>query len=173
MAAEIWKPVACYEGLYEVSNLGRVKSLGRIDRFYRRWKSCILKPHTVGKNYLAVSLSNGGKVRSIRIHRLVAEAFIPNPSNKPQVNHKDGNKANNAASNLEWSTNSENQLHARETGLNCLTKNNLVHSKPVECCHPHSGKRETFRTGKVETPGGHAHQKFFQKRIHGCFKTGK
>lgn len=140
MAVEIWKPVAGFEGLYEVSNMGRVKSLGRIDRFNKRWEERILWPHLVGKNYLAVSLCKDGKVSSRKIHRLVAETFIPNPGRKPQVNHKDGNKENNAASNLEWSTNSENQLHARKNGLNPLTKNNPVHSKPVDCCNRHTGK---------------------------------
>lgn len=137
---EAWKDIAGYEGLYQVSNFGRVKSLGRIDRFNKKWDARILIPHCVGKNYLAVGLCKDGVVKSRRVHRLVAEAFIPNPQGKPQVNHKDGNKGNNFASNLEWSTNSENQIHARKTGLNCLTKNNRVHSKAVDYCNRHTGE---------------------------------
>lgn len=68
--------------------------------------------------YLGVTLYNNGEGSKKRIHRLVAEAFIPNPDNKPDINHKDGNKTNNSVDNLEWVTKSENMLHAYQTGLN-------------------------------------------------------
>ena len=92
---EHWKSIAEYEGLYEVSDLGRVKSL-------KYGKEKILKPrkHTCG--YLHVCLYKDGKVEQPKIHRLVAEAFIPNPNNLYTVNHKDEVKTNNVASNLEW-----------------------------------------------------------------------
>lgn len=95
MKKEYWKPVVGYEGLYEVSNWGRVKSL-------KFGKERILKPCTNRYGYLFVKLCKDGKVKPFTVHRLVAEAFLPNPDNLPQVNHKDENKQNNIVSNLEW-----------------------------------------------------------------------
>lgn len=100
MEKEIWKPVKGYEGVYEVSNLGRVRRLWPISGHYRmlrpflRWK--------FPRDYVAVNLSKGNNVRTLSVHRLVAEAFIPNPMGLPQVNHKDENKTNNCVDNLEW-----------------------------------------------------------------------
>jgi len=107
---EIWKDVNGYEGLYQVSNLGRVESL-------QRDVNLILKPRLRRDGYLIVSLSKNGKVKSKPIHRLVATAFIPNPDNKKTVNHKDGNKLNNHVTNLEWNTSSENNKHAYNIGI--------------------------------------------------------
>lgn len=110
-----------YEGLYEVSDLGRVKSLGRTIQIHREnyttrvWKEKILKPK-ISSKYHRVWLCTGSNKRIYGIHRLVAEAFIPNPENKPQVNHIDGNPANNLLSNLEWVTQSENTRHAVSIG---------------------------------------------------------
>lgn len=104
---EIWRDIKGYEGIYQVSSKGRVKSLERvtvdsIGRKHHR-KERILKDHMY-KGYLYVRLYDGPK----RIHRLVAEVFIPNLENKPQVNHKDENKTNNKVENLEWMTAKEN-----------------------------------------------------------------
>lgn len=118
---EIWKDVAGYEGLYKVSSQGRVKSLLRTnigsDGRNRTFKEKILKPVHDGKGYFQVSLCKNGKAKMFLIHRLVSLAFIPNPYNKPEVNHKDGDKARNDVSNLEWNTGSENIKHAFDTGL--------------------------------------------------------
>lgn len=96
---EIWKDIKDYEGLYQVSNLGRVKSL-RYDR--------IMKLRTDYRGYLDVLISVKSKTKRYKVHRLVAEAFIPNPNNLPQVNHIDENKQNNNLTNLEWCTNEYN-----------------------------------------------------------------
>lgn len=107
---EEWRDIVGYEGIYEVSSLGRVKSLPW-DGHHKT--EIILKPYKMRSGYLQVSLySNGGGQKRYLIHRLVAMAFLNNPDNLPQVNHIDGNKANNALSNLEWTTVSENNLHA-------------------------------------------------------------
>lgn len=98
---EIWKDVVGYEGLYQVSNLGRVKSLERIDNLNHFRKGKILIQH-IYNGYLYVSLCKNGKIKMYRVHRLVAQAFIPNPNNLPQVNHKDENKTNNCVLNLEY-----------------------------------------------------------------------
>ena len=92
---ETWKAIADYEGIYEVSDLGRVRSLK-----YGREK--ILKPGKAAGGYLFVKLYKDGKVEQPKIHRLVAEAFIQNPNNLDTVNHKDEVKTNNTVSNLEW-----------------------------------------------------------------------
>lgn len=121
---EIWKDVKDYEGLYQVSSLGRIKSLpkyvicGNGNMAERLIDEKILKQTTVTKcGYKKVSLTKDKKQRTYILHRLVADAFIPNPENKPQVNHKDGIKTNNNFENLEWVTPSENQIHALKLGL--------------------------------------------------------
>lgn len=103
---EIWKDIQGYEGIYKVSNLGNVKSC-----FREGTKGGLLKK--VERNhYFRARLWKNGKVKTIGIHRLVAQAFIPNVDNKPCINHKDGNKQNNVVTNLEWVTYSENALHS-------------------------------------------------------------
>lgn len=118
---EIWKDVNGYEGHYQVSNYGQVRSVDRIVvRMYRGGFSKagkIVKPYVTPKGYLRIQLSKDGKLKNFMVHRLVALAFIENPNNKPEVNHKDGNKRNNFLENLEWVTSSENQIHAYDTGL--------------------------------------------------------
>lgn len=115
---EIWKPVVGYEGLYEVSNLGRVKSL---------ITSRILKPgrHNIG--YLIVSLTINKKSRMRYVHRLVAEAFIPNPDNLSVINHKDEDKTNNHYLNLEWCTQKYNNHYSKVWEKSSLIKN----KKPI------------------------------------------
>lgn len=97
---EIWKDIEGYEGLYQVSNFGRVKSLGRFKK-NNQIKEKILKPRINSSGYKQVSLYNKFQ-KTYSVHRLVAKAFIPNPDNLPQVNHKDENKLNNHVNNLEW-----------------------------------------------------------------------
>lgn len=120
---EIWKDIKGYEGLYQVSNYGRVKSLERIINQWNRFKVCkrhcperLLKQITEKDGYYIVNLYKNGQRDWRRVHRLVAEAFIKNPNNLPYVNHKDLNKQNNCIDNLEWCTDLENKQHAKENG---------------------------------------------------------
>lgn len=102
---EEWRDIQGYEGLYQVSNLGRVKSLERMVSFgwsHRTISEKILKQFKLNSGYLFVCLKKDGKGKNKTIHRLVAEAFIPNPDNLPQCNHKDENPLNNCLENLEW-----------------------------------------------------------------------
>ena len=104
MEEEIWKDIPGYDGIYQVSNLGRVKSIPRVVQFGNRERITqekFLKPCNNGSGYYYVSLGAGVENRRY-IHRLVAEAFIPNPDNLPEVNHIDENPVNNSVYNLEW-----------------------------------------------------------------------
>ena len=94
---EEWRDIKGYEGLYQISNKGGVKSL-------HNKKEKILKPFKSNNNYLSINLYKNNKLKTYLIHRLVAEAFLPNPDNLPVVNHKDENKLNNNVENLEWCT---------------------------------------------------------------------
>jgi len=118
---EIWKDIKGYEGLYKISNCGRVKSLRR---------NIIMKIALDNYNYYHINFQVNNISETIKIHRLVALNFIPNPDNKPQVNHIDGNKKNNHVSNLEWCTNQENSIHAHKIGL-VKNKNNNHLKKPI------------------------------------------
>lgn len=112
---EVWKDIKGYDGQYIVSNLGNVRSLDRYVNTYhgpRIVLGQILKQYQGRDGYIRVAFSKNQKHKLYMVHRLVAQAFIPNQENKPQVNHIDGNKRNNRVDNLEWATASENQLHS-------------------------------------------------------------
>lgn len=163
---EIWKDVVGYEGLYQVSNLGRVKSFDRVITFsdgrVRKFNGIVLSENT-SDGYPTLGLTSLDKtVKTHRVHRLKGIAFIPNPENKPCINHRDGIKLNNGYNadgkdNLEWATYSENSNHAYENGLkvgSMTGKTGRLHirSKPViqltmdgEYICEHSGQSEAAR----------------------------
>ena len=123
---EIWKNIKGYKNKYVISNFGRVKSLSRKvwngHNFFQS-KEKILKTYSKARlGYVVVSLSKKNKRKTKRIHRLVAQAFIENSNNKPQINHKNGIKTDNKAVNLEWCTAHENLHHAWKTNLLTQTK---------------------------------------------------
>lgn len=134
-----WKPVTNYEGIYEISENGDVKRIAKTNNQYGIGH--ILK-HNIINGYAHVQLHKDSKVKSMRVHRLVSMAFIPNEQNKPHVNHIDGNKLNNHVSNLEWCTPSENQLHKHRV----LNKTHRIYTFTTEQIDKiiqfrHEGKR--------------------------------
>lgn len=147
----IWKAVKGYEGLYEVSNTGEVRSVDRIV-FDKNGKAKKLKGKelffTISKidkhGHLpraSVQLWKNNLCVLKHVHRIVAEAFIPNYEEKPTVNHKDGNPLNNNVDNLEWATYSENQLHAYRVGLTSVSKNYFPsNSRKVLAFNPSTGE---------------------------------
>ena len=120
---EIWRPVPSYEGLYEVSNTGKIRSLCARYGYHNELKQC-----AGSKGYLLVTLCRKGKQRTVNVHRIVADVFIPNPSNFPCVNHKDQNKKNNKASNLEWCSYAHNNTYADRA-----RKSGIRRGMPVRC----------------------------------------
>lgn len=112
---EVWKDIKGYEGIYQVSNTGKVRSLDRKVWNYNK-KGRVLKMHNNGHGYYNLSLhGNGKEEKHAYVHILVAKAFIPNPNNYEQVNHKDFDKSNNCVDNLEWVSRKQNMLHYRES----------------------------------------------------------
>jgi len=134
---EQWRDIEGYEGLYQVSNMGRIKSLSR----KYTGKDKILKPHYNHEGYPMTSLSVNKKKKNFKMQRFIANAFIPNPENKPVTNHINGIKADIRAENLEWCTHKENTAHAIRTGLmdnsgeNCnFTKLNEFQVRVIRKC---------------------------------------
>jgi hypothetical protein len=120
---EVWKDIKGYEGLYQISNLGIVKSLVRKvvsvkkKKHMRTTKERILTNVINAQGYYMINLNINGTSKTCKIHRLVAKTFIPNPDNKCCINHIDGDKLNNEVINLEWVTHQENSKHAHKMGL--------------------------------------------------------
>lgn len=136
---ENWRAVEGTDGMIEISDLGRIRSNLRDGR--------ILKPTEDKKGYLRIKITLNRVHHSYKVHRMVAEAFIPNPEGKAQVNHKDGNKKNNAVSNLEWVSNAENMRHAYENGLNRYhPEENNRRKTPVVAVNAKTGEKLRFES---------------------------
>ena len=152
MDDEIWKDVPGFEGRYQVSDQGRVKSLSFMQRYllrngreaYRRVKERIRKPKRNNSGYLTVSLQLDNVETTALVHRLVAFVFVPGHGRT--VNHKDGVKKNNAAANLEWASYTENHLHAVKMGLN---------TQAVRVIHPTTGEAFDSITQAAKAAGVH------------------
>ena len=156
-ANEIWVPGAGYKGSYEVSNLGRVRSLDRVVTDGSRRAGRILAPATDGRGdgYKRVGLHLNGKCRMAQVHRLVAAAFLDRDPERHHVNHKDGNPSNNQADNLEWVTSSENLLHASRVLMRG--------TRPVYGVHTITGATVTFPSAHMAAEFG-----FDQSSISSC-----
>ena len=158
---EIWKDISGYEGYYQVSSLGDVKSLN-VDKYLSRGGYFISKherllKQSLSNGYRVVRLSLRSKCKSYPTHRLVCAAFHENPEHKRTVNHKDGNKLNNSKNNLEWATDSENIQHAYDTRLalgahkgkfgsrNHLSKRVIQLTMNGVFVNEFAGQREAFR----------------------------
>lgn len=139
---EIWKDVAGYEGLYQISTFGRVKSLPKNGRDAK-----ILKPSKTIWGYLDIQLCKNGKYHHERIHRLVASAFLPNPNKLPQVNHKDFDRTNNQVNNLEWCSTSENYWYSRTNNRGNSRPSHLV--KCIETDREYQSAVDAARDYKV------------------------
>lgn len=125
---EVWKDAVGFERAYQVSNLGRVKSKIRKGVI----KEKFLNPYKNNMGYECVDLWDNNHKKKL-VHRLVAEAFIPNPDCKPFINHIDGDKTNNKVENLEWCTHSENILHSFRVLGHRTVKGMVINNKPVKC----------------------------------------
>ena len=125
-------PIKGFEGIYAAREDGEIISL--------KHKKEVVRKGGISSGYRSYSLRKDGVQTQHLGHRLIAEAFIPNPENKPQVNHKDGNKTNNAVSNLEWVTISENAKHAYKSGLSVITSDHL------HLMHKNAGKAKALFT---------------------------
>ena len=151
---EIWKDIKDFEGMYQVSSLGRVRSLDRFDSNGRLHKGDIKTTRDNGNGYKVVQLYKDGKQKTVSVHRLVATAFIDNPDNKPEVHHIDSDRANNKLENLQWVTRKENnsfpeRIESMKKNPNWLKNNKKALAKATEKSTVVNSHRTRFTLGDV------------------------
>jgi len=150
---EVWKDIPEWEGLYQASTFGRIKSL---DRFIAvgRWKSSILKLIIGNRGYYKVILANKSIKKTYDIHKLIALTFIINPHNYPCINHKNGIKTDNKLENLEWCSYSQNTIHAYKNGLNkkgeLHYKAKITEKQAIDIITKYQSKKYTFKMLGIE-----------------------
>lgn len=158
---EKWQDFKGYEGYYQVSSFGQVRSVDRVvvgvDGKTYHYKGRILKQAKTSDGYKTVQLFKDNGLKTFKVHRMIALTFIPNPNNKPEVNHIDGNKSNNHISNLEWVTRSENLKHAVKHGLSSPVKAIEATKKKVELVDDNGNaiKRWNTMTAAADEMGVH------------------
>lgn len=169
---ETWKDIPGFEGHYQVSDKGRVKS------FKKSKDGMVLSVKNKKGWYLSVILCHGGRRITMRVHVLVAKVFVPNPDNKPEVNHKDTNKQNNVATNLEWATRKENHDHAVANVPSMLSgmvaHNKILRPKIVQQVSPDGRILGEFPTAKqAGKVTGVCKRNILQVANHTEYKPGK
>lgn len=146
---EEWRPINGFEGFYEISSFGRIKSLSRnvkdtrAKNKIRRIKCKILKSRDHNSGYISTHLKRDGLIKDFLVHRIVAETYIPNPNSLKQVNHKNGNKKDNRVDNLEWISNRDNVIHRYKMYGKIL---------PLGVTKVTNGYRATIVIGRYDTP---------------------
>lgn len=155
---EEWREIPQTGGKYWVSNFGRIRGPLKLRK---------LKPHPTGYIGVGIKIKKGNKyvAKFCQVHRLVAQAFIPNPKNKPDVNHIDGNKRNNCVKNLEWVTEHENNIHARDLLGHKFSIGRKNKGRPVRCIET----GEVFPTGVVAS----RHCGLSDSKVGGCVNNPK
>lgn len=148
--SEVWKDIVGYEGLYKVSDKGNIYSVERISSQGNKWGGITLKPRYDKHGYFRVTLYKNGKQKTRFIHRLVAEAFIPNPNGYSEINHRDENKINNYVENLEWCTIKQNNNHGTRNERASQTK-----CKKVRAINVETGEKLTFNSVKEAKSKGY------------------
>ena len=165
--SEVWKDVIGFEGLYKASDKGNVRSVERRDSLGRKCGGRMLNPRYDKDGYLRVTLCKNGKQKTRFIHRLVAGAFVPNPDGYSEINHRDENKVNNYANNLEWCTREHNVNHGTMIERSAQTR-----SKKVKATNIETNEVITFNS-TVEAGRKGYDQGGVTKACRGIYKNGR
>ena len=163
--SEVWKDIVGYEGLYKVSNKGNVYSVERKDSRGKKCGGQTLRPSYHSNGYLCLNLNKNGVTKNKKVHRLVLEAFIPNPNNYPEVNHRDEDKSNNNIENLEWCTRKQNVNHGT-----AIKRASQKRCKKVKAVNVETGEVLIFNSTSEARRKGYA-QGHVSKACRGVYKN--